>query len=52
MGSRDYSHREKRKQKKELKKIPQVSVMTTPVEVEVIKKGKQREGRRIEEEEE
>jgi hypothetical protein len=52
VGSRDYSHREKKKQKKDAKKISPVSVMTTPVEVEVIKKGKQREGRRVEEEEE
>ena len=51
MGRRDYSHREKKKQKRDAKKIFQVSVITTPSEVEVIKKGKQREGRRAEEEE-
>jgi hypothetical protein len=52
MGSRDKARREQRKSKKDVKKIPQVTIMTTPVEVEVIKKGKQREGRKIEEEEE
>jgi hypothetical protein len=51
MGSRgDYSHREKKKTKKDARKISPVSVMTTPVEVEVIKKGKKREGREPEEE--
>ena len=52
MGSRDKGHKETKKQKKDAKKLPQVTIMTTPTEVEVIKKGKQREGRRIEEEEE
>jgi hypothetical protein len=52
MGSRDKGHKEPKKQKKDIKKIPQLSVITTPTEVEVIKKGKQREGRRVEEEEE
>lgn len=52
MGSRDRGRREQRKPKKDEKKIPQVTIMTTPPEVEVIKKGKQREGRRVEEEEE
>jgi hypothetical protein len=51
MGSRDKGRREAKKQKKEAKKIPQVNIMTAPVEVEVIKKGKQRAGRRVEEEE-
>lgn len=51
MGSRDKERREKKKPKKDAKKISQISVMTTPVEVQVIKKGKQREGRREEEEE-
>ncbi|HJX13992.1 MAG TPA: hypothetical protein VJ377_10775 [Dehalococcoidales bacterium] len=50
MGSRDYRHREQKKSKKDLKKLPQVILTTTPTEVEVIKKGKQREGR-VEEEE-
>ena len=52
MGSRDKGHKETKKQKKDTKKIPQITIMTTPTEVEVIKKGKQREGRRVEEEEE
>jgi hypothetical protein len=51
MGSRgDYSHREKRKAKRESKKIAPVTLVTTPVEVEVIRKGKRREGREPEEE--
>ncbi len=52
MGSRDKQHREPKKKKKEAKKIAPLSIMTTPTEVEVIKKGKQREGRRAKEEEE
>jgi hypothetical protein len=52
MGSRDKGHKETKKQKKDSKKLPQLTIMTTPTEVEVIKKGKQREGRRVEEEEE
>jgi hypothetical protein len=47
----DYSHREKKKAKKDTRKTPSVSIITPPVEVEVIRKGKQREGRRPEEEE-
>jgi hypothetical protein len=52
MGSRNKSGREQKKPKKDNKKISQVTIMSTPPEVEVIKKGKQREGRRAEEEEE
>ncbi len=52
MGSRDKGHKEQKKQKKDPKKLPQISIMTTSTEVEVIKKGKQREGRKVEEEEE
>ncbi len=51
MGSRDKGRKEQKKHKKDVKKIPQLTVMTTPTEVEVIRKGKQREGRRVEEEE-
>jgi hypothetical protein len=51
MGSRNKGRKEPKKQKKDVKKLPQLTVLTTPVEVEVIKKGKQREGRRVEEEE-
>ena len=49
MGSRDYSHREKKKAKKDLKKIAPVTITTTPVEVEVIKKGKKKHGEEEEE---
>jgi hypothetical protein len=52
MGSRDKTRHEAKKPKKDARKIPQVTMMTAPPEVEVIKKGKQREGRRVEEEEE
>ena len=44
MGSRDYSHKEKKKTKKDLKKISPVTILTTPVEVEVIRKGKKNKG--------
>ncbi len=44
MGSRDYRHHEPKKPKKNAKKLPPVSVLPTPVEVEVVRKGrKQRE---------
>ena len=49
MGSRDYSHKEKKKTKKDLKKISPVTILTTPVEVEVIKKGKKNKGEEEEE---
>jgi hypothetical protein len=42
MGSRDKGHRETKKQKKDPKKLPQVSILPPPVEVEVIKKGKKK----------
>jgi len=52
MGSRsNYAHREKRKNKKETKKIPSVNIVTPPVEVEVVGKGKRKGGREPEEEE-
>ena len=45
MGRRDYRHREPKKVKKDIKKLPHVSILTTPVNVEVIKKArKEREG--------
>jgi hypothetical protein len=50
MGSRDYSHREKKKQKKDPKKLPSVNIAATPTEVEVVRKGKKREGREPDEE--
>jgi hypothetical protein len=52
MGSRDKARKETKKPKKDQKKLPQVTILTAPPEVQVIKKGKQREGRRVEEEEE
>jgi hypothetical protein len=39
----DYRHREVKKQKKDDKKIPRVTIMTTPANVEVIGKRKKRE---------
>jgi len=52
MGKRDKSGREAKKPKKNAGKIAPISMMAPPPEVQVIKKGKQREGRRVEEEEE
>ena len=49
--SGDYSKREKKKGKKDAKKIAPISIIAPPVEVQVIKKGKMREGRRPDEEE-
>lgn len=49
MGRRDFSHREKKK-KKEGKKIAPVTLITTPVQVEVIRKGKKKEESEPEEE--
>jgi hypothetical protein len=40
MGSRDYRRREAKKPKKDAKKLPQVSILPPPAEVEVVKKGK------------
>jgi hypothetical protein len=51
MGKRDYERKEVKKPKKDARKLSPVNIMATPVEVEVIKKGKQREGRKAEEEE-
>jgi hypothetical protein len=52
MGSRDRARKEAKKPKKDVRKISPVTIITAPPEVEVIKKGKLREGRRMEEEEE
>jgi len=38
----NYARKEKKKGKKDLKKISPVDIVTTPVEVEVIKKGKKK----------
>ncbi len=43
MGRRDYRHRETKKQKKDPKKLPQITITTAPANVEVIKKGKKEE---------
>ena len=52
MGSRgDYAHKEKKKSKKDSKKISPVLITTAPAEVEVIKKGKKNKGWGEEEEE-
>jgi len=51
MGKRDYSHREQKKAKKDPKKLHQITITTPVPEVEVIRKGKRREGREVEEEE-
>ena len=45
----DFAHREKKKAKKDTKKIAPVTIVTTPVEVEVIKKGKKKYGEEEEE---
>ena len=50
MGKRDYRHREQKKTKKAAKKLPPVSILETPAQVEIIKQGKK--GREAEEEEE
>ncbi len=47
----NYAHHEKKKSKKVARKTPPVSIITPPIDVEVIKKGKMREGRRSDEEE-
>ena len=40
MGRRDYRHREPKKSKKDDKKISPVTILPSPMTVEVIKKGK------------
>ncbi len=50
MGRRDIRHHEKKKSKKDTKKISPITIMTTPLEVEVIRKKKKREGSEPEEE--
>ena len=51
MGRRDYRHREPKKPKKETKKISPVTILPTPMPVEVIKKGKKKREESGEEEE-
>ena len=48
MGKRDYRHRETKKSKKDTRKLSPVTILPTPVNVEVIKKGKKE--RKVEEE--
>ena len=43
MGKRDYRHREPKKTKKDAKKLPPLSIQTTPINVELIKKRKKTE---------
>ena len=42
MGKRDYRHRESKKSKKDAKKISLVTILPTPMPVEVIKNGKKK----------
>ncbi len=49
MGKRDYRHREAKKPKKDAKKLPPISILPTPVEVEVIGKRKKRKEEEAEE---
>jgi hypothetical protein len=47
MGSRNYRHREPKKGKKDTKKLPEVSILPKPVDVEVVKKRKKREEEQV-----
>lgn len=49
MGKRDFGQREKKKGKKDPKKISPVIIVTAPVDVEVIKRGKKKHGEEEEE---
>ena len=42
MGRRDYRHREPKKHKKDAKKLSPVTILPTPMGVEIIKKGKKK----------
>jgi len=42
MGRRDYRHREPKKPKKDAKKISPITLIPTPIQVEVIGKGKKK----------
>ncbi|MBA7680563.1 hypothetical protein ES703_88883 [subsurface metagenome] len=50
MGRRDYRHREPKKLKKDAKKISPITIIPTPVQIEVIKKGKKKREETEEEE--
>lgn len=51
MGKRDYRHRESKKTKKDPKKLSPVTIFPTPVQVEVVKRGKKKEEEEGEEQE-
>ncbi len=40
MSGRDFSHRERKKQKKDNKKLTPIAILKPPAEVEVIKKAR------------
>lgn len=42
MGRRDYRHREPKKTKKDTKKISPLNIVSTPANVEVIKKARKK----------
>ena len=50
MGKRDYRHRDSKKKKKDAQKIAPVSIIQPSVQVEVIKKGKEKREEAEEEE--
>ena len=50
MSRRDYRHREPKKTKKVAKKLSPITILPTPINVEVVGKGKKK--RELEEEEE
>ena len=50
MGKRDYRHREAKKPKKDTKKISASTILSPPMTVEIVKKGKKK--RKAESEEE
>ena len=43
MGRRDYRHREPKKAKKDTRKLPPLSILKTPANVEVVKKVRKKE---------
>ena len=48
MGRRDYRHREPKKSKKDLKKLPTFTILPKPVNVEVVKKRRKEEAEEAE----
>ena len=42
MGKRDYRHRESKKSKKDTRKISPITILPSPMNVEVVKKEKKR----------